>query len=241
MMPGNHDRYVGDILFPGGTEFETVFGNDWKAGQSFPVDQSEKNIRGVYFKKNGTHFHVLCTDFSLTSKLVAALNTAPPDSLVSHAGQGHVKQNILNGLIKVTQKIKESRSDDVVIWATHFPPQFPNVGKHLKLISEDRLTKAANECGVSLIISGHTHEDNHYMVDSVPVVCTGTACAWGKDENPSFSIIEISIDGTKLTYLVRPYSWDKGLCYFNGFHRKNVILCLFIGVMFRLNRSSPLR
>lgn len=221
MMPGNHDRYIGDLLFPGGNQFEAVFGNDWKAGQTFPVDQSEKNVRRVYFEKNGKHFHVLCADFSLSSILVAALNTAPPDSLVAHVGQGHVKRNILNGLIKATNKIKSLRNDDVVIWATHFPPQFPNVNKHLKLVSENRLIRAANDCGVSLIISGHTHSDNHYMVESVPVICTGTACAWGMDEVLSFSIIEISIDKTEPTYLVRPYAWDEEKGYFYALPPKN--------------------
>ncbi|MDX8399886.1 MAG: hypothetical protein R8K20_06520, partial [Gallionellaceae bacterium] len=55
---------------------------------------------------------------------------------------------------------------------------------------------------------------DYYMVDLVPVVCTGTACAWGKDEKLSFSIIEISIDKTGLAYLVRPYSWDEDQCFF---------------------------
>lgn len=213
LMPGNHDRYK--IAFtPGGKEFESVFGNDWQAGQNFVVQHAGEKVRGVCLEKNGKSLYILCADFTLQSVVDASVKGVPSNSL-SYIGQGCVTQKVLDNLVGETNKIKALSADNVVIWATHFPPQYPEIDERLELTDGKKLSEAAKSSGVFLLISGHTHEDRCYEANSIPVICTGTACAYGKNENLSFSVIEISINKTQPDWQVRQFGWNKKQCYFS--------------------------
>lgn len=124
--------------------------------------------------------------------------------------QGRVYDDILTSLVEKTRqenaKHKESGADVLcVLWAIHFPPSFPHIGKSSRLLFEEALLARANECEVKAILAGHTHEQVRYRKPGMnaDVLCCGTTTQYvpvpprrTPSEGNRFQIITVTAEST---------------------------------------------
>jgi len=163
-IPGNHDRYQGQRLFPANTAFDLKFQNTWKGGQS----ACEVDV----LRKGGVALGLIGADLSLRD----AAHVMPHNPFQIW-GAGRVYPDVVTELERLTNGLRKEYGEAVaVVWLVHFPPKFRKQSPGLDLIDEDELVRAADFCGVKVILAGHTHSECRYTPGSLTeVLCAGTA------------------------------------------------------------------
>jgi 3',5'-cyclic AMP phosphodiesterase CpdA len=148
LLPGNHDRYKPLLrrfgYIPGWTNFHKVFHKHWGS-----------NVKINSLKSDNFCVGIIAADFGLRS---ARDSTLP--QLVNMYAQGKVYQDTLDELVSATNSYIDDHieeSEVAIIWALHFPPLAPNLPPYMELLDSANLISAANQTGVMLILSGHTH------------------------------------------------------------------------------------
>jgi 3',5'-cyclic AMP phosphodiesterase CpdA len=193
VMPGNHDRFVDEYLFPGGKAFDKVFSSYWPGGNLASYKIS---------KTNGAEslFLVLC-DFTLE-----ALNDADP--FLGYLGQGRVYDSRLDDLVAATKEIGAPNIQNI-IWGMHFTPAY--TGKYsLQLQDHDKLLQAANKLNVNLVLSGHIHKAFSITNNSVEIHATGSATVFTTRDENILTYYEVDVLNNKINALRRTdYQWNR--------------------------------
>lgn len=183
ILPGNHDRFDGWYLGPGGVEFDAVFGQTcWAAGQG-------AQTLVVLQAANCERLALIGADFTLLSYRHA-------NGLFGYLGQGRVYQTILTALAQATQLVRQAHGADLaVVWAVHFPPDFAGIDPNLSLLDQHLLVTAASACDVHHVFCGHTHEPREYPASDpqVTVHCAGTATQYVTQHGNVFHDLEIDV------------------------------------------------
>lgn len=175
LIPGNHDRYDGRFLLPGGKNFDNTFQSTSNA--NWPVGQSAYEIDVL--KKEGVSLGIIGGDLSLRSSGHVRWGNA-----AQVWGAGRAYQDVVDEMVRLTEKMRNENSPIEVIWLVHFPPSFPNPAPCLPLLDEDILIKAMLNNDINFLLTGHTHDEEQYQitgvsasngVKSVQVLCAGSA------------------------------------------------------------------
>ena len=184
LLPGNHDRYQHSYIHgyvPGGGEFDQVFNSKWRG----PV----KRLGSI--PKLGLTVTVIAADLSLKEY-------KHHDGGFGWLAQGKAYPEILDELEAETKPLTVS-AGHCVIWAVHFPPDYPNISHDLDLLDGDLLVLRANKCGVRAVLAGHTHDPVSYRRPAMKfdVFCAGTVSqAFADPGGNHFRVIEINSDDT---------------------------------------------
>jgi hypothetical protein len=189
-LPGNHDRYVftrdwygfsPKFFTPGGTEFDRLL-SDYR---QHPIQSIELTAEVSKDKKLKTV--ILAADLALEQ-------FDDHEGFLGWLAQGKAYSNIRRELREATERLKEQRKEDeilCVLWAVHFPPDYPGCPNESRLLGEEKLIQTANTAGVSAVLAGHTHKQLNYRNPSMSfrVFCCGTttqhepqAMVGGRDE-----------------------------------------------------------
>jgi hypothetical protein len=201
LIPGNHDRYDGPMMLPGGKEFDTFFGSSGNA--EWPVGQFAHKF-GV-LPKGGVSLGIVGGDLSLRDSL--HINPLNPTQVW---GTGRAYRDVIDEMVRLTDEIRNENDPVEVIWLVHFPPQFPNQTNCLQLHKEDRLIQAAHGADVNFLLAGHTHKEARYLVQqpgaiihsaakSFTVHCAGTATEHrlpGSSSPRTIHLLEFDFDGS---------------------------------------------
>lgn len=160
LMPGNHDRMLGEKIRSGSKRFEQYFGKDWNAGNP---DQTSARSRAsgsefvkTYSLKKGNENLCLCfADFSLRR----TRDTVP---LLGSLGKGKVYEDTLAVLDQETKSIKQGHegTQTAVVWVLHFSPH-PAVNFQLSMDNIQAFNDKVVENEVQLVLAGHTHEPHN--------------------------------------------------------------------------------
>jgi hypothetical protein len=193
VLPGNHDRYFGPLCRPGSPHFEgpNAFQETWRLLQ--PANQRGvfEKVQPFIFEKGNDRLTVLGADFSLDPN---TCDSRP----CKYLGRGKVTEQVLQMLVDKTRASHDSGS--AVIWAVHFPPNFPRLQASLSLEGENALVRAAIQSDVRYILAGHTHESKSYPIKSklprgeVRVICAGSPVC-SKTKAPAFNEISFCVSG----------------------------------------------
>lgn len=184
LLPGNHDRYKGTFLLPGGEEFEgsDLFGDGWELEKGVTTAAGQR-VRVSTVSQSGENLFVIAVDFSHLAPSWKQPEWWKPWYWLpcSWLGRGTVDPETLGVLRQATRKCQEKGA---VIWAMHFVPKRADFGWSLGLYGGDQVIDAAIEHGVSVILTGHTHKSSASRVysksdmnKSVRVVRAGSVCA----------------------------------------------------------------
>ena len=200
-LPGNHDRFIptrAPIIFrPGGTEFDRLA--DYSHVPVHPIEltcdlPNDRRLRAV----------VLGADLTLK-------RLGDHEGTCGWLAQGRAYERICNSLSRATEWHRKRKKEEevlCVLWAVHFPPEFPGIPRHSRLLDERKFIEAANHAGVDAVLAGHTHRQLAYRnpAMSFRVFCCGTttqheprALAGGRDEGDTtkgnlFQIITVEAD-----------------------------------------------
>lgn len=206
LMPGNHDRYLDSILGfePGGDDFDEIFIDHWQSKTEswiLPADTFEVGVISADF----TLYSLYDAEALLFLDRMTFGQTLP--KWVCAFAQGKVYEEILKELkiktLGMRDEIKARNKVPVILWATHFPPAYPHsesffpqmfYADHLhKLIGEEDLIEAANDCKVSAILCGHVHKRHDYPVENLNcrVYCAGSATQFYAPDGNSCQLFEI--------------------------------------------------
>jgi 3',5'-cyclic AMP phosphodiesterase CpdA len=208
LLPGNHDRYK--LLLrrlgyaPGSRKFHQMFGRHWQG-----------DVKTSSITKGGLVVGVIAADFSLRKWRDAEW----PDVVVNSYAQGKVYSDILDELVDATDTFHANNAgaDSVfVIWAAHFPPLSTNTESYMKLVGGEQVVHSANECGVSLILSGHTHDPFELSSPRMTfsALGTGSATQFDSPEGNFCQIVSVESDGQKCYVGVEHYEFDRSLSRF---------------------------
>jgi hypothetical protein len=99
-----------------------------------------------------------------------------------------------------------------VIWASHFPPlKQADLARTLRLLDSGRLTDAARELKVPLILSGHIHHSREKKIDHALHVCvSGTATSLEPIGANSLHLMECELEeGVLCGWEKIDYVWDE--------------------------------
>ena len=187
VLPGNHDRFDGPTAVPpfwasGGRNFDAHF-EDWRSVSAVaftlkaPLPQTDA-------------LTVVCGDLTL-------IEDADADGLWGRLGQGCAYETVLARMVELSSKAR-SFGPTAVLWAVHFPPQFPGEDAVMRLLNAESLLKKATSVGVSHILSGHTHQPLVYKPVKFPTVevhCAGTACSLSSPTANAFHSRSFEVTG----------------------------------------------
>lgn len=217
-LPGNHDRYEGVALLPGGTRFEQHFGVSWDFEKGWSYDAysviGASRVKVCTLEKDNVGLGIVLADLSL-------LNAHAAEGAWGWVGQGAV--SCIDEMMQATKLIREEAQDAgigvAVIWAVHFPPSFPGNDEKLRLLNEDVLIAAAENLGIPLILAGHTHQPLRYVAgvnQSVAVICSGATTGMSSNDLYSYAEIEIDISQQGVVRNIRAVQsiWDAGAIAF---------------------------
>jgi 3',5'-cyclic AMP phosphodiesterase CpdA len=208
LLPGNHDRYK--LLLrrfgyaPGSRKFHRVFRSYWQG-----------DVKTNSIVKDGLAVGIIAADFSLRKWRDAEL----PDVVVNSYGQGRVYSDILDELVDATDTFRTDHAgaDSVfIIWAMHFPPWSPNTQSCMRLIGGEQVVASANDRGVSLILSGHTHEPFELFSPRVRfrALGTGSATQFDSPEGNFCQTVSVGSNGHDSWAEVAHYQFDPLLSKF---------------------------
>ena len=182
VLPGNHDRYRGRFLRPGGKAFDREYAAHWK-----PSSACER-VQSQVFSLGGESLIVASADFTLSR----IRDGFPPK--IGYIGTGRVYQETLDALIAQTEALKRDSNTSAVVWVVHYPPCFSGISRSLSLHDDHLLADAARSSGVGVILCGHTHEARRYKIGEVIVNCAGTAFETRVDEKWEFSVCRFEVN-----------------------------------------------
>lgn len=190
-LPGNHDRYIPTrerykgiipkFFTPGGLNFDQML-----------FDYSRRSVCEVELttdisQNNRLRVVILAADFTLK-------HFDDHEGFCGWLAQGKAYSHLCQEMIHRTESLREQKREDeilCVLWAIHFPPDYPGCREHSKLLGSEEFINAANRTGVNAVLAGHTHEQLTYRLPSMSfkVYCCGTttqhepqAIAGGRDE-----------------------------------------------------------
>jgi 3',5'-cyclic AMP phosphodiesterase CpdA len=188
LLPGNHDRYMSAFpYFAGGELFDQIFQRYWTAGRGV---QSQIVLQGT---RRGEFLGIVSADLSLRT------NADSVGSAFSYLGQGRVYADILVDLQVATNELRSNFPQIAIVWAVHFPPEYPNVNPDLQLLEGQSLLETARSNRVECIFSGHTHRALIYTFsDQVHVHCAGTSCHCDSDVGNHVHYRQIHVAGGKI-------------------------------------------
>jgi hypothetical protein len=173
-MPGNHDRYSNWTFGVGGTDFDQVVG--WPAN-AFVWPHAAPGLRIL--------------------RIDCALRPGSGSDIVPHRlGVGEVHDVLLD---EVRRESALRQPGELLLWMVHWPPEHLPQDSMMQLVRERDLLDLAQEVGVDLILSGHTHHASVYDSSvGVPVICCGTTSqALGKEPHTLFDIF-VDLDADEL-------------------------------------------
>ncbi|MDX6497270.1 MAG: Calcineurin-like phosphoesterase [Blastocatellia bacterium] len=187
LIPGNHDRLTktGNAFNPGGHLFHKVFNDYWTGDvRSYPV-----------IEKDSFAVAVIGADFSLRRSRDCRC------PFLNKYAQGKVYDDVLKQLVLQTNSVRSTWLDElVVLWGIHFPPNYDDISRSMRLVDEESLISAANECGVDAILSGHTHKRLNYRHEGMQfdVLCAGTVSEFQPTQMNHFQIINVWANGSRV-------------------------------------------
>lgn len=184
-MPGNHDRYAGKAFDVGGTDFDQIVG--WTTN-SFVSSFSAPGLR------------ILSIDCSLRPG-------SGSSSFPHRLGVGEVHDVLLD---EARRACDSREPDELLLWMVHWPPEHTPRKAMMELVREKDLLELAQEVGVDLLLSGHTHTAGVYKSTvGVPVICCGTTSqALSGDEPHTLFDIHVELESTALTVDVDRWEFD---------------------------------
>jgi hypothetical protein len=202
IMPGNHDRYKHTLpptfYLPGGTYFDKRFQNKW----TYPVTTFSESVQDLTVA-------VITADLNLRDK-------SESKGSYGWLAQGKAYTDILDKLENETDEAKDKYNAEnralAVLWAIHFPPDYPYIANTNKLLDSDTLIYRANHCQINGILSGHTHQPVRYRTPKMKfdVFCTGSVSQHYCPEGNHFQIIEVStLDGQNISINLEHYQYKK--------------------------------
>ena len=217
-LPGNHDRYEGVALLPGGARFEQHFGSFWDFEQKWSYDPlsvlGNSQVKVCTLEKDNVGLGIVLADLSLRDAHSA-------EGSWGWVGQGAA--SCIREMVLATESIREEAQDAgigaAVIWAVHFPPGFPGNDEQLRLLNEDAFIAAAEASGIQLILAGHTHQPLRYFAGatrSVTVICSGATTGISSNDLYSYAEIEIDLNRRGVIQDIRATqsTWDVGAIAF---------------------------
>lgn len=213
-LPGNHDRYEGLLKSPGGETFEAVAGDFWDFDQqcmdSIASAKETGRVRFSLLNQGEFRLAIVCGDLSLTAKGEAY-------GLGGHLGQGRCNPQVVAEMASTTEKLFAEAAEDGVrchaVWAVHFPPKSPLQKESLALVDDDLLIDAALDAGVSIVVSGHTHETRAYKAISsntergIFVICSGPSCGLSDHGDFGYSVLEFTLTAEAIACDPIYYRW----------------------------------
>jgi hypothetical protein len=161
-----YERVYPKFFTPGGIEFDQLL-FDYRRQPLREIELSSKVSEGKNLR-----VVLLAADFTLE-------HFDDHEGLYGWLAQGKVYSDIRQRMIARTEQLREQKKDDeilCVLWAVHFPPDYPGNPDHSKLIGDGKLISGANQAGVRAVLAGHTHEQLRYRNPgmSFEVFCCGT-------------------------------------------------------------------
>jgi Calcineurin-like phosphoesterase len=181
IMPGNHDRFNGDVRLPGGTAFDTTFGSYWRKGLG--------GVQSLILAKPPSLLALVASDFCLQEGL----------NPVDYLGRGNAYDEVIWNLVEETNAIRYCFRGIGVVWISHFPPM-EDVESDLMLKNGKRLIEAAIKSRVGYMLCGHLHRDyartcsDDFSGSYVEIICTGTAASTGKGEFDGYWIQRLDVE-----------------------------------------------
>jgi 3',5'-cyclic AMP phosphodiesterase CpdA len=188
-LPGNHDRYWLPLGFPaylpGSEEFDVeVLDYKNEPVRRFPIPPSG-NLQVVIF----------AADFTLKRRRHSRYG-------VGWIAQGriyHGKGSTLEKLVADTENeiaVTKPGTQLCILWALHFPPEFPQQSRLSMLIDEDKLLEQADKLGVHGILAGHTHDQKKYR-DTDPKKCPVFCCGATTQHEPVTSLEDLAANSPR--------------------------------------------
>jgi predicted phosphodiesterase len=228
LLPGNHDRYrtgpgyaPGGVGYgPGGQQFDRIFERYWH-GPVMPALDSNAIAE----------YHPICNGDLAVAIISADFNLLTTDDCNCPFGwlaQGKAYDHILGQLVDTTYEIVSRWSESYrlcVIWAIHFPPDFPKISRLMRLIDSDKFVLRANWWDVNAVLAGHTHDPVRYRRPEMKfdVLCAGTVSQAFAPGGNHFRILEIKNDGGEISIASEEYRFrtlSKGMITNrSGFYR----------------------
>ncbi len=183
LVPGNHDRYIGNTGMPGGTAFDRLSRHHWGNPNPRVV------TRIVEDDETGSHLAIVAADMCLPRSSWFRNLSA------SHYGQGQATTEVVALLCHRTDELRRDYENIGVCWMIHFPPTLNagDVSDELKLIDSNLVEQAANKCDIRLIISGHIHRPSIFRAGSLEVECAGSATCYLEAIGNYIHYIEIDV------------------------------------------------
>jgi hypothetical protein len=204
LIPGNHDRYQNNGGDAGGMLFDQVFASYW-ARNTHGVIASilEKPVPGSS-SNEVEHLALIGVDACLRQNSHA-------NGIGRHWGQGHVYSNTSTELEAKTNFARARYPDIAVIWVVHFPPHL--VGATEQLLHHDLIEKASKRLRVSLILSGHTHENHVYPAGAGSTIWNGgSATQFAESRGNWIQCLDVEIVKNRFVKATRRnYSWDTNM------------------------------
>jgi 3',5'-cyclic AMP phosphodiesterase CpdA len=197
LIPGNHDRYATELGGCGGTNFDEIFEAYWERGS---------HIQSAVLEIEDQKLGIVGADFTLCDSADAKV-----PRVLGRLGQGRVYPDILSALEEETNALRREFGPIGLIWAVHFPPEAPGNTRGLRLIDGRSLIAAAKRQDVRHILAGHIHSDQTYTAGTKPTVrvfCANSACSLSTDGGNGFQVLEIDVDGTRVSISEQCYEWD---------------------------------
>lgn len=200
LVPGNHDRYQNMLGATGARYFDKAFGKYWPRN-SF--------VSSRVIDKNGDVVALVAGDFCLQNDDDAyGLN---------RLGRGQAYQVVVDAMIAKTIELREKYLGVIVLWVIHFPPTSLKDAK-LLLIDYELVEGAAARLGVSLILSGHLHQNEVMQTQyGTPILAAGSLCSYDDDGNNWAHVINIEVKNSRVLLCEKiDYRWDDAAQDFIG-------------------------
>jgi len=202
VVPGNHDRYRGKFLLPGGEEFEIVCEEWWP--------HKARVVTNLLLKDSLPAVAVICADFTLRSPWKAK-------SFPGIWGQGRVLEEDLQDLRVAVRLLDQQFPSTPRVLCVHFPVANDGIDCHdsLKLVDGDELRDWAVSNNIALIVAGHLHRSSGsgpivLAQDGGVLVCTATATQFYAPNGNGVHFVDIqSDDGGQAVITVRDVRWDE--------------------------------
>lgn len=219
-LPGNHDRYEGTAHKPSYGAFERHFGLDWDTvnnGKTYSIAGADSRVKVAVPTKGDSALVMVLADLSLQDYWSS-------EGATGWLGQGKALPQVVRDMqrstrVAVAAAKREGIKNVAPVWAVHFPPHFPDLTKKLKLLDPDELVDGARNCGVDILIAGHTHRMAAYSIVSPQVgnsrggptvYCCGATTGISWHGRHTFSVLDIEVAGDKISHIrTRIYEWDK--------------------------------